>query len=124
MTPPTPDCSSAPRSSTDWHHTDVLIIGADASRLVNRAWPICGAAWIDPACWIVWLIFAGHVPHEAEQWAIKVPAWSTAPARALEDLLATAQARCWQGTADDHPNVWTDRLSDAAAQWAAYRRGA
>ena len=42
-------------------------------------WPTRGAAWIDPACWIVWLVFAGHVPREAEQRAIKVPAWFTAP---------------------------------------------
>lgn len=62
---------------TDWHHTNVLITGADAARLIDWAWPTRGAAWIDPACWIVWLIFAGHGPHEAEQWTTKVPAWST-----------------------------------------------
>jgi hypothetical protein len=63
-----------------------------------------GAAWIDPACWVVRFVFAGHPPDEAEQWATKVPVGSTAPVRAL-GLFATAQARFWQRTANDHPHA-------------------
>lgn len=107
---------------TDWNHTNALITGTDAVWLVDWAAATRGAAWIDPACWVVWLIFAGHAPSEAEQWAAKAPAWSTAPARAL-DLFAAAQARGWQRIADKHPHAWTHRLRDAAAQWAIYRTG-
>ncbi|MFI2188032.1 aminoglycoside phosphotransferase [Streptomyces sioyaensis] len=105
---------------TDWFHTNVFITGPDSARLIDWAWPTRGAAWIDPACWTVWLIFAGHSPHEAEQWAGKVPAWSAADPGAL-DLGATVLARYWQHTADEHSNDWTHRLRAAAARWAAHR---
>ncbi|MGW5939083.1 aminoglycoside phosphotransferase [Streptomyces celluloflavus] len=117
---------------TDWHHTNVLITGPDAAppgntprptdtaRLIDWPWATRGAAWIDPACWIVWLGFAGHDPQQAERWAAKVPAWSTAPAGAL-DLFATAQARFWQETEATYPNAWTHGLRDAADRWAAHR---
>ncbi|MFC8349760.1 aminoglycoside phosphotransferase [Streptomyces sp. NPDC057280] len=106
---------------TDWHPDNVLIVD-NAARVVDWAWPTRGAAWIDAACWVVWLTSAGHTPAEAEQWAAKTPAWSTAPRRAL-DIFATAQKRLWAGIATDAPAVaWIQDLAAAAAQWAAYRR--
>jgi hypothetical protein len=106
---------------TEWNPTNVLV--SDGARVVDWAWSTRGAAWIDPACWVVWLTAAGHTPRHAEQWAAKVPAWTTAPTGAL-DLFATAQARLWQGIAEESPNEWTRRLADAATRWAACRRGA
>ncbi|MEE1808432.1 hypothetical protein [Streptomyces sp. BE133] len=75
-----------------------------------------------PACRVVRLGFAGHDPHEAEQWAAKVPAWSTASTREL-DVAATALQRYWRSTEDEHPDEWTHRLRAAADRWAAYRLG-
>ncbi|MFF3783520.1 aminoglycoside phosphotransferase [Streptomyces sp. NPDC001933] len=108
---------------TDWFYTNVHITGrGDGARVIDWAWATRGAAWIDPACWVVWLGFAGHDPYGAEQWAAKVPAWSTASAREL-DLIAVALRGYWQDMADEHPNEWTRRLLDSANRWAAYRLG-
>ncbi|WP_409474959.1 aminoglycoside phosphotransferase [Streptomyces sp. HC307] len=106
---------------TDWTPDNVLIVD-HAARVVDWAWPTRGAAWIDAACWVVWLISAGHTLEAAEQWAAKTPAWATAPTRAL-DVFATAQQRLWEGIAADAPDVpWKRGLADAAARWSAYRR--
>ncbi|MFB7914635.1 aminoglycoside phosphotransferase [Streptomyces sp. NPDC056061] len=118
---------------TDWFHTNVHIadgVAADAGtgdgrggvHVVDWAWATRGAAWIDPACWVVWLGFAGHGPYEAEQWAAKVPAWSTASAHEL-DAAALALQRYWRSTEEEHPNDWTHRLRGAADRWAAHRLG-
>ncbi|WP_399055153.1 phosphotransferase family protein [Streptomyces evansiae] len=106
---------------TDWTPDNVLIVD-NAARVVDWAWPTRGAAWIDAACWVVWLVSAGHTPEDAELWAAKTPAWSTAPARAL-DVFATAQQRLWAGIATDSPEVaWKQTLADAAQQWLTYRQ--
>ncbi len=106
---------------TDWHPDNILIVD-NAARVVDWAWPTRGAAWIDAAYWVVWLISAGHTPADAEQWAAKVPAWSTASRRAL-DIFAIAQKRLWAGIATDAPDIaWMQDLAAAAAQWANYRR--
>ncbi|MCQ8832751.1 aminoglycoside phosphotransferase [Streptomyces malaysiensis] len=106
---------------TDWTPDNVLIIH-NVARVVDWAWPTAGAAWIDAACWVVWLISAGHTPADAEQWAAATPAWSTASARAV-DVFATAQDRLWAGIAADAPDiVWKQSLATAANQWATYRR--
>ncbi|MEL3944522.1 aminoglycoside phosphotransferase [Streptomyces sp. LNU-CPARS28] len=106
---------------TDWTPDNVLIVD-NVARVVDWAWPTRGAAWIDAACWAVWLISAGHSPEAAEQWAGKTPAWSTATARAL-DVFATAQQRLWASIADEAPDVaWKRSLADAAQQWRTYRQ--
>jgi hypothetical protein len=85
-------------------------------------WPMAtrGAPWIDAACLVVWLVYAGHTPHSAEQWAAKIPAWSTASAHAL-DLFAIAQTRFWRDTADEYTNKVTLKLRDSASRWAIHR---
>ncbi|WAU09704.1 aminoglycoside phosphotransferase (plasmid) [Streptomyces nigrescens] len=106
---------------TDWTPDNVLIVG-NVARIVDWAWPTRGAAWIDAACWVVWLVAAGHAPEDAELWAAKTPAWSTAPARAL-DVFAAAQQRLWAGIASDSPEVaWKRKIADAAQQWLTYRQ--
>ncbi|WP_368067985.1 aminoglycoside phosphotransferase [Streptomyces sp. VNUA116] len=106
---------------TDWTPDNVLI-AEGAARVVDWAWPTRGAAWIDAACWVVWLIAAGHTPADAELWAAKTPAWSTAAPRAL-DVFATAQERLWRGIADDAPDVpWKTGLAEAAHRWVTYRQ--
>ncbi|WP_433869084.1 aminoglycoside phosphotransferase [Saccharopolyspora sp. CA-218241] len=110
---------------TDLNHTNVLIARTGhrgIARLVDWAWATRGAAWIDPACWVVWLISAGHHPREAERWAAGVPSWSSASAADL-NLFSTAQAGLWRATAEEHPSGWTHQLRDAAARWAHHRHG-
>ena len=104
---------------SDMNPGNMLVTDA-GTYLVDWPWATRGAAWIDAACLVPWLIFAGHTPHGAEQWAAKVPAWSTASAEAL-DLFAVAQARYWRETADTHTNKMTLKLRDSAARWAIHR---
>ncbi|MDX3763809.1 phosphotransferase [Streptomyces sp. AK02-04a] len=63
---------------TDWKPDNVLITGGRA-RLVDWGWASLGAAWIDPALWVIWLIASGHTPEEAEALAHRHPAWDRAP---------------------------------------------
>jgi hypothetical protein len=103
---------------TDWSLGNVLINGT--THLVDWAWPTRGAGWIDPACWVVWLVASGHCPPAAESWAAQVPTWRSAPPEAL-DAFARAQVAMWEGIARDGPNSWTDRIAVAARQWAKHR---
>jgi len=101
---------------TDWSPGNVLI--NYKANLVDWAWPTRGAAWIDPACWVVWLIASGHTPQQAEAWAAHMPSWDQAPVKAV-DAFARAQAAMWNGIAADDPQF--DRVTAAAKQWAEYR---
>jgi hypothetical protein len=102
-------------SHTDWSPGNVLIDG-DA-RLVDWAWPTRGAGWIDPACWIVWLIASGHSPAQAESQAANVPAFAHAPEQSVTAFSA-AQAAMWAdiGAEAPHPG-----LATAAADWHKHR---
>ncbi|MBB5917289.1 hypothetical protein BJY24_006201 [Nocardia transvalensis] len=104
---------------TDWNYSNVIMTDTGA-RLVDWPWATRGASWIDPGCWIVWLVFAGHEPAAAERWAARVPAWHRADDQDLR-VFATALAAEWTATAGRNPNVWTIGLRDAARRWAAYR---
>lgn len=111
---------------TDWNYSNVIIDDRGApgheatARLVDWPWATRGAAWIDPGCWLVWLIFAGHDPAAVEAWAARVPAWHTASERDLR-IFSGALAAEWTATAHRRPNVWTHGLRDAARLWAAHR---
>jgi hypothetical protein len=105
---------------THWQSTNLIVTG-NGLRVVDWAWATRGAPWIDPACWIVWLVNAGHRPAEAETWAARVPAYAAATPEDL-DLFATALAREWQRAADESPSRLTARLRDAAAAWDAHRK--
>lgn len=62
---------------TEWSPGNVVV--NDVAHLVDWAWPTRGAAWIDPARWVVWLVASGHSPQSAEDCAAQVPAWHAAP---------------------------------------------
>jgi hypothetical protein len=103
---------------TEWTPGNVLV--SHRAYLVDWAWPTRGAAWIDPACLVVWLISSGHQAESAETQAAYIPSWHTAPPEALYEF-ALAQARMWAGIADDHPEPWTHSVAAAASRWATHR---
>ncbi|RDI67790.1 hypothetical protein DFR76_102190 [Nocardia pseudobrasiliensis] len=105
---------------TDWNYSNVLITESGVAHLVDWPWATRGAGWIDPGCWIVWLVFAGQQPDEAERWAARIPAWHSASDHQLA-VFATALAEEWSATAQRNPNVWTRSLRDAARQWQRHR---
>jgi hypothetical protein len=102
-------------SHTDWSPGNVLI--ASDARLIDWAWPTRGAAWIDPACWIVWLVASGHSPAQAESQAAAISAFAHAPEQAVTAFSA-AQAAMWAEFGDEAPHPG---LAAAAAEWHKHR---
>jgi hypothetical protein len=107
-------------------HTDLnnanVIVGADRARIVDWGWATRGAPWLDAGYWVVWLIASGHDPAEAEHWASKIPAWSTATEAGL-NAFAEAQSALWAEIgARDPDDPWTARLVQASHRWAQFRQ--
>ena len=107
---------------TDWNACNVLMTPGGA-RIVDWAWATLGAAWVDPACWVLRLIAAGHSPESAERWAASVPAWHTARDSDL-DAFAHANARLWSEiVAHDAGSPRIAGMGTAAETWRWYRAG-
>jgi hypothetical protein len=103
---------------TEWSPGNVVV--NDVAHVVDWAWPTRGAGWIDPACWVVWLVASGHSCPSAENWAAQVPTWHAAPREYLDEF-ARAQASMWQEIDHDDPQPWTHRMAGAARCWAEHR---
>ncbi|MET9566794.1 aminoglycoside phosphotransferase [Streptomyces tauricus] len=106
---------------TDWKSDNVLITDGRA-RLVDWGWASRGAAWIDPALWVIWLIASGHTPQQAEAQVHPHPVWHATDLTTI-DSFARAQARMWESIArTDAPSEWTHRMHQAAVTWAKHRQ--
>ncbi len=103
---------------TDYNPMNILV--GDGARIVDWAWPTRGAAWIDPACFALRLMAAGHAPAEAEAWAAQVPAW-TAASRQAVDTFAIVSLRMWDEIATDDPQPWKRRIWAMVQEWVAHR---
>lgn len=106
---------------TDYSPDNVLVDG-EVAQLIDWAWPTLGAAFIDPCCLVVRLIFAGHTPEQAEACVAPVPSWNDSPQRSV-DVFAAALARMWTQIADADPDRWKQDMARAARAWHAHRRG-
>jgi Ser/Thr protein kinase RdoA (MazF antagonist) len=104
---------------TDFNPLNVLVHNHTA-RIIDWAWPTRGAAFIDPACWLVRLIAAGHTPDSAEAWAQRCPALATASAQAIT-VFAQATSRVWDETERNEPVPWKQRMAQAARAWRDFR---
>ncbi|MEU8630280.1 aminoglycoside phosphotransferase [Streptomyces sp. NPDC048669] len=104
---------------TDWNNHNVLVTH-DRAHLVDWGWATRGAAWLDPAHWIIWLIAAGHTPSAAEETVASLPTWALAPPRAV-DAFADASANLWDEIAGSAPDDWTMNLLNAARVWQQHR---
>jgi hypothetical protein len=105
---------------SDWTPDNVLV-SPHRTWLIDWAWPTLGAAWIDPACWVLRLMASGgHTAPEAERQASRLPAFQAANPAHI-DLFAAANVRLWEGIAQSSANVWTAKMAQAARVWAAYR---
>ncbi|WP_203833429.1 phosphotransferase family protein, partial [Actinoplanes regularis] len=104
-------------------HTDLnnanIIVGERGAHIVDWGWATRGAPWLDAGYWIIWLIASGHDPRSAEQWAMHVPAWQTAPDRGVRAFVE-ANSRLWSEVGGAHPDAWTGRLVDASEAWREY----
>ncbi|MEU6057013.1 RIO1 family regulatory kinase/ATPase [Streptomyces sp. NPDC047097] len=107
-------------------HTDLnnhnVLVNDSTAYLVDWAWASRGAAWLDAAYWVVWLLAAGkHTPLSAEGWAAKVPAWRAASPEAVT-AFALATANLWEEIAGPDPDPWTATILDASRLWARHRQ--
>ncbi|MGI5143937.1 aminoglycoside phosphotransferase [Streptomyces sp. CA-106110] len=104
---------------TEWNPHNVVMTSGGAL-LVDWGWASLGAAWIDPAVWLLWLIARGHTPEQAE-WAVAAhPAWGSAPPAGL-DALARVQHRIWDSIAAESTDGWAEPMQVAARAWDAHR---
>jgi hypothetical protein len=106
---------------SDWTPDNVLV-SPDRAWLIDWAWPTLGAAWTDPACWILRLMASGgHTAPEAERQASRLPAFQGAdPAHV--DLFAAANVRLWDEIAQSSTSPWTKDMAHAAHAWFAFRQ--
>ncbi|MGW8387162.1 protein kinase [Streptomyces albidoflavus] len=105
---------------TDWHPQN-FVLGPAGCWLVDWSWPTRGAAFISPALLVVELVAAGHRPAAAQGLLADCPAWSGAPAAAV-DAFAAAHALMCRAAADRRPQQpWLAAVADAAECWAAHR---
>jgi thiamine kinase-like enzyme len=106
---------------SDWTPDNVLV-SADRTWLIDWAWPTLGAAWTDPACWVLRLMASGgHTAPEAERQASRLPAFQAAdPAHV--DLFAAANVRLWDEIAQSSTSAWTKDMAQAAHAWFAFRQ--
>ncbi|MGW6317569.1 aminoglycoside phosphotransferase [Streptomyces sp. NPDC055099] len=104
---------------TRWNPKNVLVRDGGA-RLVNWARASLGAAWIDPALWVLRLIAAGHDPEQAEFAASGHEAWRHASYEALW-AFSRAQARRWDSVAAQSADEGSQLMQQAARTWRDYR---
>jgi len=104
---------------TDFNPLNVRI-APQATWIVDWAWPTRGAAFIEPACFLLRLMASGHTAASAERWAARCAGWDQAPPPAIS-AFATASARLFAEIAHDDPQPWKQQLAGAASQWMTYR---
>ncbi|TMR05515.1 hypothetical protein ETD83_06200 [Actinomadura soli] len=109
-------------------HTDLnphnLLITAD-QRVVVVDWAFAsrGAPWVEVGQVIPWLIHAGHVPSEAEQWAAQFPSWADADPVSI-DLYAHLSAERWARLSAGRLAPHVPANLSLARQWASHRQRA
>ncbi len=86
---------------TDFNPLNVLI-GTGIAWIIDWAWPTRGAAFIDPACFLLRLMLGGHTAAQAETWAAQCDSWAAASERAI-DAFAVACARLYAEIAREDP---------------------
>lgn len=104
---------------TDLNPANVLVTGEEA-RIVDWGWATRGAAWLDAAYWVSWLITAGHRPAQAEQQAGRIPSWRAAPAAGIT-AFAEANANVWAEIGTGSTDPWTLGIMAAAETWRRHR---
>jgi hypothetical protein len=105
----------------DWTPDNVLV-SEHRAWLIDWAWRTLGAAWTDPACWVLRLIASGgHTAQEAERQASRLPAFQAADPAHI-NLFAAANVRLWDEIAQSNTNAWITKMAQAAKSWASCRQ--
>ena len=104
---------------TDFNPLNVLMT-ADGEWVIDWAWPTRGAAFIDPACFLLRLMLGGHTAAQAEAWAQQCTSWRKTPDKAI-NVFAIACARLYDEIAREDPQPWKKHFAAVAHDWAEYR---
>ena len=97
-----------------------ILMTPTATWIAGWTRPTRGAAFIDPASFLLRLIATGHSPASAEYWASQCISWMNAPRRGV-DAFALASARLHEEIARQDPQPRKKQLARAARQWAIHR---
>ncbi|WP_171068871.1 phosphotransferase [Actinomadura geliboluensis] len=104
----------------DLNPANVLLGDDETAYVVDWTFTGRGAAFLEMALLIPWLLKAGHTPAEAELWVSQFPAWtSTAPTTI--DLFARVFATKWEANLATNSEAWALEHATAARQWASHR---
>jgi thiamine kinase-like enzyme len=104
---------------TDFNPLNVLM-GDGTARIIDWAWATRGAAFVDPACFLLRLMLSGHTAAQAEAWAAQCDSWAIASDKAI-NAFAVACARLYAEIAREDPQPWKGRFAAAAQDWARHR---
>jgi hypothetical protein len=105
---------------TDLNEDNLIITPDGGAFLVDWAFVSRGAAWIEPALLILWLLKAGHTPAQAEQWVTQFPSWHEAGAPTI-DMFSRILAERWRHNSVRNPAPWAVEHAAAAERWAHHR---
>ncbi|MFV2173048.1 hypothetical protein ACFHW2_24815 [Actinomadura sp. LOL_016] len=105
---------------TDLNEENIVISPDGRAHVVDWAFVTRGAAWLEPALLMPWLLKAGHDPEAADTWASQFPAWSQAPAADV-DMFTAAFAEQWRTAAGKRHDAWVRLHAELTGRWAAHR---
>jgi hypothetical protein len=97
-----------------------VLVDARTAWIIDWALPTRGAAFIDPASFLIRLMLGGHTAAQAEAWAAQCDSWATAPDKAI-GAFALACVRLYAEIAQEDTQPWKQRLATAAQEWARRR---
>jgi hypothetical protein len=97
-----------------------FVVDGDRAWLVDWGWAVRGPAWLTAAQLVLSMMESGWEPGPAEDAASALPAWRTAPARAVA-AYAAANARMWDEHVAASPGWPGDFRAGVARAWAARR---
>jgi Phosphotransferase enzyme family len=113
---------SATLQHTDWIPHNVLI-SPQRPYLIDWAWPTLGAAWMDPAYFLIRLMASGYSTEDAEAFAAQIPAFAKADPAHL-DVFARVNVRMWDEIEEQstgHISSWMRGVVAASRNWAKHR---
>ncbi|WP_083597969.1 phosphotransferase [Actinomadura madurae] len=104
----------------DLNPANILVGAAGTIHVVDWTFAGRGAAFLEMALLVPWLLKAGHTPADAERWVSRFPAWTAADPAAI-DLFSRVFADKWQLNLNATDAGWAVEHAAAAREWANHR---
>jgi len=105
---------------TDLNEDNVIIASGGRAYVVDWAFASRGAAWVEPALVVPWLIRAGHSPRAAEEWVAQFPSWAEVDPDYLTRWAMT-HAEVWRKRSETDPAGWVALYAGLFQHWADHR---